>query len=78
MPGGRPRKHPIGTTAADRVRIAREIARETGDAQINMTLSAEARADLDAIKGPDETNRAAIERLLAAERVRLGRRRSAP
>ncbi|MBP2302503.1 hypothetical protein [Azospirillum picis] len=71
----RPRKHPEGTTAADRNREALARLREAGGTRKVIDLSGEAVAALAAIRQAtaERSDREVIERLLLAERERLAR-----
>lgn len=70
---GRPRKHPVGATATDRVNASVAALKARGGARKTWRLSPEAARALQVVlelsRAPTET--ALIERLLLAEQQRL-------
>ena len=70
---GRPRKHPVGTTATTRKALSRAALVEAGGVVKQYRLSARAAESLDLIRraAADATETALIERLLETERNRL-------
>ena len=65
-PVGRPRRHPEGTTAADRARVSNEELRRSGGARRTFALSKDALDALALIRtvGGDANDTAAVERVL--------------
>lgn len=70
---GRPRVHPVCTTAVERAAISRAKQRAAGQAACQVVISRRARDALDAIRSATgETGRAAvIERLAVEAEARL-------
>lgn len=69
---GRPRKHPTGTTDAERAQKSLEALKKRGGARKSWLLSPEAHEALQAIqKETGETETAIVRRLLVAERDKL-------
>lgn len=70
----RPRKHPIGTTASERVAISTANLKSAGGARKTFRLSPEAHHALQLLARQNdlyETETAVIEKLLISEKERL-------
>ena len=78
--GGRPRKHPEGTTAAERVAISTQALQEAGGARKTFRLSPDAMQALKALKKARRkaTETEIVEAALIAAADQLKRRDTSP
>ena len=78
--GGRPRKHPEGTTAAERVAISTQALQEAGGARKTFRLSPDAMQALKALKKAKRkaTDTELVEAALIAAADQLKRRDTNP